>query len=711
MKPKLLLTSLLLSLATPAAFAIEQTLVDWGHTWKYFLTMSDDPTANDATIDDTGAGVAPNAGPDLIHTGFNTGASAWFAPEATFTGAGGYAAVFGKGFNIDGTKVGDILNYSSYDGGQGPGPLGFDPGGLVYFGTAGAEMLGFGTTLTQTPANRRFAGYFRTTFTAAQDYTSPRLRVLCDDNMVVYYDGVAIARVNRTTSTIAYNDVGSSDTTATLNETGASAGNENVIQAFPLDTTAAPTQADATVLVALPKITAGQHTIAVILRNSGNNSSDMCMGFQLRGNDAGLSAAVSNVVRTDGGTPNNVSDDTYSFNVVVTTINMPGAVSWTSNNPPANGPVTGLYGQPVGTYTFTYPAQANNGAPVNTNTITFADSTTPAVTTSITVTAPEAPNGAPLVLAPATPMFSTGFEEPAVTTVNHNRKTFHTELGFASNTGSGAVSAGGAVQPGGVFQDAIAEAGGNKCWRAVGGASTLTTEAIGLHSSVKGVKVTMKARSFTTSGTVFETIDSISLGVETSVDGTVWTPQGNVLPVLNGSPDSTALPLQDRIIVLLGDDAASTNTGTYVTLTRATVPVGTGAAFVRLRYTNAADLSGSENILLDDLKIEIATIDPYADADGDGATNVAEEEWGSGINDAGNRPGILLHSVAPGALPGELVQSIEFYTGSPFHSYTARVSNDLVTWTDTTFLGIDDAQVFQSTSAGPRQFFMLRSNY
>ena len=128
----------------------------------------------------------------------------------------------------------------------------------------------------------------------------------------------------------------------------------------------------------------------------------------------------------------------------------------------------------------------------------FADNINNTVTTSVTVTAPEAPNGAPLVLAPATPVFRTGFEEPAVGTLNFNRKAFHTELGFASNTGSGAPAPAVAALPGGVYQDAAAVVPEtNKSWRAVGGASSLTTEAIGLHSSVKGVKVTMKARAFT----------------------------------------------------------------------------------------------------------------------------------------------------------------------------------------------------------------------
>ena len=202
MKSKLLFSSLLLSVTQIGAYAAEVTLVDWGHTWKYFHPQSDDPSLDDATIDNSGIGVAPNTGPDLIHPGFNTGISAWFAKESDFTATGGYEDMFGRGFNIDGTQVGVVStattgNFSSYDGGQGPGPFGYDA--IVYFGRTdiAPEMLAFGTALTKTPATRRFASYYRTTFTAAQDFTKPRIRMLLDDNAVIYYDGVAVARVNR----------------------------------------------------------------------------------------------------------------------------------------------------------------------------------------------------------------------------------------------------------------------------------------------------------------------------------------------------------------------------------------------------------------------------------------------------------------------------------------------------------------------------------
>jgi hypothetical protein len=695
------------------ATAVEQTLIQWNHEWKYFHPMSDDPSLDDALIDNTGAGAAPTIGPDLIFPGFNTGTSAWWQPEAIFTGAGGYATTIGKGFNIDGIVVGDpALNYSSYDGGLGPGPIGYDLAGLAYFADPAAELTAFGTTLTQTPANRRFGAYYRTTINTTQEYTRPRLRMLLDDSAIIYIDGVLVARVNRSANTIVYSDATGSDTTATNNETGVSAGNENVIQSLFLDNAGdgmPGAQADAFVVAPLPKLTIGTHTIAILVRNSGVNSSDQAFGLQLRADDAGISASVSNVTRLDGGTPLNVSDDTYSFDVVLTKINLPGVSTWTSNNAAANGPTAGSYAQPIGTYTYTFPAQASNTSPVNTNVITFADTSNPLVTTQVSVTAPEAPSGAPLVLSPASPMLGTGFEEAPISALSFVRKIFNTELAFTSASGAGVDSPGGTNLPGGVYRDnIIAET--NNTWRSIGSAGSWTSESIGLAPSIKGLKVSLKVRSFTTSATVFEADDFVRFFVETSTDGILWTERGNVLPVLNGSNDSTANPAGDRIIVLTGEDAASLNAANYVTLMRTAIPVGAGAAFVRLRYENGGTPSGSENILIDDIKLEIG-VDPDADPDNDGITNVEEEIRGSDPIVPNLGGPYVSHMAVPGAVPGDTRQTIVFPTGSPFHKYTLRTSPDLTTWTDTVIFGTNANFTFTEDSPLTRRFWYVVQDY
>jgi hypothetical protein len=390
MKSQLVLTSLLLAATVRTMPAAEQILVDWNHTWKYFHSQSDDPTLDDAAIDNTGAGIAPNAGPDLIYTNFNgtiNPAGAWFARESDFTGPSGYATVFGKGFNIDGALIGDVNNYSSYDGGEGPGPLGYDA--MDYFGR-GLELTAFATGLTKTPATRRFASYFRTTFTALQEYTKPRIRMLLDDNAVIYYDGVAVANVNRSNGTITYTDAGSTDTTATNNEEGLTTGNGNeaVLQSFRLDQAGGPgvntltvgSQADSFVTVAVPRITAGTHTIAIIVRNSGNDSSDMGMAFQLRGDDAGIAAIVNSSIRQPGVDPVDPADDTFTASVTVIKLGT-ASTEWTSDVAPS---VAGPYTYETA-YTFG-PFAASS--PV---TVTFTATGDPLLTATATLTAPAAP--------------------------------------------------------------------------------------------------------------------------------------------------------------------------------------------------------------------------------------------------------------------------------------------------------------------------------
>ena len=390
MKSQLVLCSLLLAAAAPSLFAAEQNLIPWNQNWSYFHSMSDDPTLDDAAIDNSGAGIAPNAGPDLVYANFNgttSAAGAWFAKESDFTGPTGYATLFGKGFGLDGTTVGDPANYSSYDGGTGPGPLGYDV--MDYFGR-GLEFGAFGTNLTKTPATRRFAAYFRTTFTAAQEYTKPRIRMLIDDNAVIYYDGVLVAYVNRSNATINYADVAATDTTATNNEEGLTTtnGNERVLQSFRLDQAGGPgvatatpgAQADSFVVSALPRITPGTHTIAVIVRNSGNDSSDMGFGLQLYGDDAGISAIVNSVTRDEAGTPADPSDDTFSASVTVTKLGT-ASTSWTSDVPPVEpGPYA--YNSP---YTFgPFPAATSQ-------TVNFTAVGDAALTALLTLSAPPAP--------------------------------------------------------------------------------------------------------------------------------------------------------------------------------------------------------------------------------------------------------------------------------------------------------------------------------
>ena len=375
-------------------------------------------------------------------------------------------------------------------------------------------MTAFGRALTTPTSANRYTAYFRTTFTLAQDYTSPRIRMVLDDGALVYLDGVLVARVNKSDNTEAYTSF-ATDTTATRNETGAAADNESVVQSFSLGTAGASLQADSAVIVAVPTLAAGVHTLAVSARNNGVTSSDMVMGLQMLANDAGLSAQVSDVQRQLNGP--GFADDMFTFKVAVTALNMPGATTWTSDNAAANGPVTGAYAPTV--YTYTYPAQVNSGT-LTTATIKFTDATDPLLSSTVVVTAPVALATTPLVLAPATPVVGTEFEEAGLGQGNFPRSYFNTELGFTSS--------------GAVVNDALANGTGSNMLRFVGALGTMTSEAVQLDPSVKGIKAGLTMRSFTTSGTGFELDDSLRVSVETSPDGTTWSDGGSVVPQMIG---------------------------------------------------------------------------------------------------------------------------------------------------------------------------------
>lgn len=501
MKP--LLTSIAatftLGLTAARVTATEIVILPWNQTWDYYHSMGTDPAVADSDFNAT-----------------------WFQKAADF--AANY-----NGPVIGGPAVtGNPADIATFDSGSGAGPLGY--GAVDYFGTGGAEVMAFGTALTTPNSGSRYSSYFRTTFTATQTYTSPRIRMILDDGALIYLDGVLVARVNKSDNTEGYMAF-ATDTTATLNETGASSNNEACVQTFPLSTAGAGTRADSFVIVPVSTLAAGEHTLAVSVRNNANTSSDVCMAMELLADDAGISAVASNVTRQENGP--GFADDTFKFDVVVTALNLPAATSWTSNNAAANGPTTGSYAPAVAT--FTYPAQVDIGT-LNRVTITFSDATDPLLTTTVAVTAPEGPAGAPLVLSAATPTHGTGFEEAGMGLGTFSRRNFHTEMGFSST--------------GAVVQDVLANLNGSKMLSFAGIGATMTTEAVRVDPSVKGIKSSVTLRTYTNTTTGFEVDDTFRVSVESSPDGVAWTDLGSVLPTLNGvDPAKAGL---DHLLVKAG---------------------------------------------------------------------------------------------------------------------------------------------------------------
>ena len=485
--------------------ANEVVIVPWDQTWDFHHPMGRDPV----TVD-----------PD-----FNT---TWFQKAADF-------AVNYNGPVFGGTRVvGSAANTASFDKGSGPGPLGY--AALDYFNSAGAEFTALGTTLTVPNSGNRYAAYFRTTFNLTQTYTTPAIRMVLDDGALVYLDGVLVARVNKADNVEGYTSY-ATDTAATANETGASANNELVVQRFSLATPGTAPQADSFVVVPVPTLAAGQHTLAVSVRNNANTSSDLCLALQMLANDSGISAEAVNVQRQLNGP--GFADDTFTFDVRVTPLNLPGATGWTSSNAAANGPVSGSYAP--ATYTFTYLAQVNSGT-LTTATIEFADAGNPALKATVAVTAPAALATEPLVVTPSGAAVGTGFEEAGLGQGSFQRSYFNTELGFTSS--------------GAVINDALSNGTGSKMVQFAGVLGTLTTEAVKIDPAVKGLQAGLKIRTYTNSGTGFELDDSMRVSVETSPDGVAWSDAGSVLPQMIGT--NIDLGGIDQLLTAAGPGAPGT---------------------------------------------------------------------------------------------------------------------------------------------------------
>ena len=245
MKPLLVL--LWFFIMSPAVRAAEVVLVNWNQTWDYMQPMGLDPALADAD--------------------FNT---TWFQKPADY-------AVNYNGPVIGGATVtGNPGNTATFDSGAGPGPLGYEV--IDYFSSGGAEVTAFGTTLTQPTAGNRGAAYFRTTFTTAQPFFFPRLRMLLDDGALVYLDGVLVARVNKADNVEGYTQF-AADTVTVCGNT------EACIQTIPLATAGTGTQADSFVSVTVPHLAAGAHSLAVSARSNNATSSDLCMALQLLAHD------------------------------------------------------------------------------------------------------------------------------------------------------------------------------------------------------------------------------------------------------------------------------------------------------------------------------------------------------------------------------------------------------------------------------------------
>jgi len=287
------------ALLLPPVAQAQQIIIPEYHTWEYLHPMGVLPPRLDATAD-----------PDFETT--------WYLAQAEFA-----ANYDGPAFNAG--TVGDPLTLNSADSGSGPGPF-------VYDAITEIPAPVVGTTLTVPATNNRYAAYFRTTFTVpAGGLIEPSFRMLCDDGCFIYLDGQLIATVN-------IND-GVADTY--LSFAADATATEDIIFNFPLRTAGAQNGAsagDVRVLVPVPVLSEGEHTLAVSVHNNSATSSDMGLLLELSALDPAtctMHAVVSEVVRDLRGTPLDQLDDQFSFKVTLSGSN--NGAGWQSDHEPFSG--------------------------------------------------------------------------------------------------------------------------------------------------------------------------------------------------------------------------------------------------------------------------------------------------------------------------------------------------------------------------------------
>ena len=308
--------------AITAVCGQQSVLVPWNHQWAAMQPMGslpDVPAGGDTDFDST-----------------------WFLKAADFA-----LQYNGARFGATPAVTGVVATLNSFDSRLSQGPFGYDA--IDYFTVAGAEFTTFGDD-DGTPANGlasrltapgtaapggRRAAYFRTTFTVPAGngpLIQPRIRYLIDDGAYLYLDGELIAAINMAATTPANRD----EYKAATELLAASSVTENVLRSLNFDQPAGTVVAlgNARIVKSVSNLAVGEHTLAVSVRNSGLNSSDMIMALELSA-DVGcaISATTANVTRDDRGTPYVPSDDTFSFSATLTGVN--AGASWTSDDPVA----------------------------------------------------------------------------------------------------------------------------------------------------------------------------------------------------------------------------------------------------------------------------------------------------------------------------------------------------------------------------------------
>ena len=300
----------------------QQILIPENQSWNILHPMGSLPPRADTTPD-----------PDFDTT--------WYLPQAQFL-----TDYDGPSFGA--STVGDPADLPTADSGPKIGPFAY--GGVD-------AITAPGTTLTRPNSGNRYTSYFRTVFTVpAGGLRNPSVRMVCDDGCYLYLDGVLIATVNVTN--------GVADTYTSF---ATDATNTEVVFSFPWRAAATlpgGSPDDVKVIMPVPTLSAGVHTLAVSVHNSGTASSDL--GLLLELSASGFGATVTEARLDNSGYRFTIVDEpTSTVQTGSVTLNIDGAAVTPTSVTKTGGVTLVFYaatGLPLGslhTYVLTAKDQAN----------------------------------------------------------------------------------------------------------------------------------------------------------------------------------------------------------------------------------------------------------------------------------------------------------------------------------------------------------------
>ncbi len=329
-----------------------------------------------------------------------------------------------------------------------------------------------------------------------------------------------------------------------------------------------------------------------------------------------VTGSTSAITRLPGADPAVATDDSVSFMLNATaTAGSPSG--WVV---PAGGPAAGTVGAYATPVSVTLPI-ADFGA-TGTVSIRVEDATEAACFSNVTVTAPPFIQS---VTATNSPMIT--FTPPANDAASYIPPAAdQSELGWAGGTAASNVQ----TQPSnGAFT------GTAKYFRINGPTTTFTTNPVNVSALAgQSLQGRIELGFYDTSGSGLEAADVLNARMEVALDGDFSnTAAGNILTQNFVDQPGVDTNLFDETIpvaaIYLGLTAATYPTADFIFhpfVQTIPIPAGAVAARSRIIFMSGAGISGTENVLLDNVRFSLAVVE--ADTDLDGMTDIYEDANG-----------------------------------------------------------------------------------